>query len=152
MRFCSCCRKVTKEQITDFRKKGGEHAPIYMSGIEVERVKIIKFPSAMITDDLSWTSHVDATVKKIQQCLFFPRQLRKFAMSIRPLTNFHRYTIESILSRSVTACYSNCSAQDRKKLQNVMCITEANLPSMDSNYTARCCGKAANIIKDPLHP
>eukprot|EP00061_Rhincodon_typus_P003721 g20804.t1 len=49
----------------------------------------------------------------------------------------------------------NCSAQDRKKLRKVVCtaqtIREANLPSMDSIYTAHCHGKAANIIKGP-HP
>eukprot|EP00061_Rhincodon_typus_P011367 g36318.t1 len=77
--------------------------------------------------------------------------LRKFAMSIRSLTNLYRCTMENILSRCITAWYSNCSAQDCKKLQKVCTartITDANLPSMDSIYTARCCGKAANIVKD----
>eukprot|EP00061_Rhincodon_typus_P013971 g40696.t1 len=44
---------------------------------------------------------------------------------------------------------------DHKKLQKVMrtaqTITEADIPSMDSIYTSRCCGKAANI-KVPSHP
>eukprot|EP00061_Rhincodon_typus_P007084 g28395.t1 len=77
-------------------------------------------------------------------------------MSIRSLSNFYRCTIESILSGCIKAWYSSFSAQDRKKLQKVACTAqttvEANLPSMDSIYTAHCCGKAANIIKDPLHP
>eukprot|EP00061_Rhincodon_typus_P004563 g22883.t1 len=70
------------------------------------------------------------------------------------LTNFYRCTIESILSSCITAWYGNCSAQDRKKLQKVVCtaqtITEANLPSIDSFYMACCCRKAANAIKDPV--
>eukprot|EP00061_Rhincodon_typus_P019199 g9822.t1 len=77
-------------------------------------------------------------------------------MSIRTLTNFYRCTIKSILSRCIMAWYGNCSAQEHKKLHKVVSIaqtiTEANLPSMDSIYTARCHGKAANIIKDPSHP
>eukprot|EP00061_Rhincodon_typus_P012812 g38773.t1 len=77
-------------------------------------------------------------------------------MSIRPLTNYYRCTIESILSGCITAWYGNCSAQDRKKIQKVartaQTITEAKLPSTDSIYTACCHGKAANIIKDPSHP
>eukprot|EP00061_Rhincodon_typus_P008258 g30708.t1 len=88
----------------------------------------------------SWTSHVDATVKKSQQHLFFIRRLRKFAMSIRSLINFYRCTIESLLSRCIMAWYGNCSAQDCEKLQKGVCtaqtITEANLPSMDSIYMA----------------
>eukprot|EP00061_Rhincodon_typus_P012467 g38222.t1 len=81
---------------------------------------------------------IDATVKKAQQRLFFLRQLRKFGMSIRSLTKF--YTIESILSGCITAWYGNCSAEDCKKLQKMVCtaqtITEANLPSADSIYKA----------------
>eukprot|EP00061_Rhincodon_typus_P003708 g20771.t1 len=87
----------TKELIIDFRKKGEEYAPIFINGTEVERVKSTKFLGVTNTDDLSWTYHVDATVKKAQRH-FFLRQLRKFGMSIRSLTNFYRCTIESTLS------------------------------------------------------
>eukprot|EP00061_Rhincodon_typus_P002127 g16676.t1 len=78
--------------------------------------------------------------KKPQQHLFFLWRLRKFAMSITSLTNFYRCTIESKLSRCITAWYGSCPAQDRKKLQKGVCtaqtIMEANLPSMDSIYMA----------------
>eukprot|EP00061_Rhincodon_typus_P006631 g27470.t1 len=67
----------TKELIIDFRKKG-EHAPIYINGNWVERVKCIKFLGMTITDDLSWTFQVNATVKKAQQHLSFLRGLSKF--------------------------------------------------------------------------
>eukprot|EP00061_Rhincodon_typus_P003531 g20306.t1 len=121
--------------IIDFRKKEREHLPINIKGTEVERVKSIKFLRVTITDNLTWTSHVDATVKKAQQRLFFFRWLGKFSMSITSLNNFYRYTIESILSGCITAWYGNSSAQERKKLQKVVCtaqtITEANLPPMD---------------------
>eukprot|EP00061_Rhincodon_typus_P013055 g39189.t1 len=119
-------------------------------------VKSIKFLGVTITNDLSWTSHVDATVKKAQQHFSFLRLLRKFGMSIRTLGNFYRCTVENIQSGCITAWYGNCSAQDHKKLQKVVCIAQtvmgANLPSIDSINTARCRDKAANIIKDPSHP
>eukprot|EP00061_Rhincodon_typus_P009056 g32232.t1 len=146
----------TKELIINFRKKEGQHTPIYVNGTEVERVKRVKFLRVTITDDLSWTPHVNVTVKKAQQRFFFLRPLRKFGMCISYLANFYRFTFESVLSRCISAWYSNCSAQNSNKLQKVVCtaqiITEANLLSMDSIYTARYCGKAANIIKDPSHP
>ncbi|XP_048465042.1 uncharacterized protein LOC125485591 [Rhincodon typus] len=146
----------TKELIIDFRKKGRKHAPIYINRNEVERAKSIKFLGVTITDNVSWTSYIDTTIKKAQQHFFFLSRLRKFGMSIRSQTNFYRCTTERILSRCKMAWYGNCSALDCKKLQKVMCtaqtITEANLPSMDSIYLAHCRGKAANIIKDPSHP
>eukprot|EP00061_Rhincodon_typus_P010541 g34907.t1 len=79
------------------RKKGGEHAPIYINRPEVESVE---FLGVIITDNLSWTSQVDATVKNAQYCFYF---LRKFGTSIRTLTNFHRHTTESVLSGCITA-------------------------------------------------
>eukprot|EP00061_Rhincodon_typus_P013272 g39541.t1 len=137
----------TKELIINFRKKGGEHTPICINGTEVERAESIKFLRMTITDNL--------TVKKAQQRLFFLRWLREFGMSITSLTNFYRCTTERILSRCITAWYGNCSTQEGKKLQKVVCtaqtITEENLPSMDSIYAARCCRWAANIIKDQSH-
>eukprot|EP00061_Rhincodon_typus_P015950 g43906.t1 len=98
-------------------KKGGECAPIYINRAEIERVENVKFLGVTITDNLSWTSRVDATVKKTQQSFLFLRQLRKFGMSARTLNNFYRCTIESILSGCIMTWYCNCSAQDRRKLQ-----------------------------------
>eukprot|EP00061_Rhincodon_typus_P006979 g28179.t1 len=100
----------TKELIIDFRKKGGEHIHICINRAEVERVESVKFLGVLTTDNLFWTSLVDATIKKTQQCLFL-RRLRKFDMSIRTLTNFYRCPIESILSGCIMAWYGNCSAQ-----------------------------------------
>eukprot|EP00061_Rhincodon_typus_P007758 g29767.t1 len=100
-----------KELIIDFSTKG-EHAPIYINRAEVGRVESIKLLEVTISDHLSWASHVDATVKTQQR-------LRKFGMSIRSLTN--RCSIESILSECIMAWYGNCSAQDHKKLQKVVC-------------------------------
>eukprot|EP00061_Rhincodon_typus_P001647 g15368.t1 len=113
----------TKELTIDFRKKG-EHVPIYINGTEVKRVKSIKFLGVTITNDLSWTSHVDGTVRVAQQSLVFLRRLRKFGMSIRSFTNFYRCTIESLLSGCIMAWSGNCSAQDHKKLQNVVCTSQ----------------------------
>eukprot|EP00061_Rhincodon_typus_P009499 g33062.t1 len=139
----------------DTTVKEGEHVPIYINGTEIERVKSIKFLRVMTMDNLPWTSHVNATVKKAQQHLLFLRRLRKFGMSIRSLTNFYRCTIGSMVSGCIMAWYGNCFDQDHKKLQKLVCtaqaITEANLPSMDSIYMAHCRGKLANVIKDPLH-
>eukprot|EP00061_Rhincodon_typus_P009489 g33040.t1 len=70
------------------RKKGGEHTLIYINGENVERVESVKFRGVTITDNLSWTSYVDATVKKAQQRLFFLWHLRKFALAWTQRCNF----------------------------------------------------------------
>eukprot|EP00061_Rhincodon_typus_P007661 g29588.t1 len=79
------------------RKKGGEHAPIYINRAEVEMVESVEFLGVVIPNNLSRTSHIDVMVKKAQQRLFFLRRLRRFGMSTMNLTSFYRCTMESIL-------------------------------------------------------
>ena len=75
-------------------------------------------------------------------------------MSATTLTNFYRCTIESIHTKYHSVVWA--PAQDHKELQKVMnvaqSITQTNLPFIDSVYTSFCLGKAASIIKDPMHP
>ena len=55
----------TKEIVIDFRKCKEEHAPVYINGQEVERVKSFKFLGVQITNNLSWSPHADTIVKKV---------------------------------------------------------------------------------------
>ena len=91
-----------KEITIDFRKRRREHAPVYINGDKVERVESFKFLGVQITNDLSWSLHAVAD-KKAHQRLYFLRRRSKFGMSATTLTNFHRCTIESILSGCITA-------------------------------------------------
>ena len=109
----------TKEIIIDFGKHSGGHAPIYISGDEMGMVESFRFLGVQITNNLSWFLHADAIVKKVHQCLYFLRRLRKFGMSATTLTNVYRCTTENILSGCITAWYGSCSDQDRKKLNAV---------------------------------
>eukprot|EP00061_Rhincodon_typus_P006188 g26556.t1 len=101
-----------KQLVINFIKQGGGHAPVYINEVEVGMVEGIKFQGVMITYNLSWSTHIDVTVKKVQQRLYFLMRPRKFGLSIKTLTNFYTCTVESILSKCVTAWYGNCSAQD----------------------------------------
>eukprot|EP00061_Rhincodon_typus_P014559 g41645.t1 len=67
----------TKQLVIDFRKQGGGHAPIYINGAEVEMVKNVKFLGVTITNNLSWSTHIETMVKKTQQHLFFLKRPRK---------------------------------------------------------------------------
>ena len=75
-----------------------EHAPIHIYGTVVEKVESFMFLGVHITDDLKWSTHTDSVVKKVQQCLFNLRRLKKFVLAPKTLTNFYRCTTDSILS------------------------------------------------------
>ncbi len=93
----------TKELVVDFRRQSREHTPITIDKTPVERVNSFKFLGVHITEDLTWSTHTDAVLKKTHQRLFFLRRLRKFGMSPSILRSFYTCTMESILTGCITA-------------------------------------------------
>eukprot|EP00061_Rhincodon_typus_P010376 g34613.t1 len=113
-----------------------EDAPVCINGPVVEMVESVKFLGVRITNDLSWSTRIDATVKKTQQRLYFHRKLRKFGRSIRTLLIFIDASHKAFYLDAPRLGYGNCSAQGREKLQRVgntaQSIRQTILPSMDS--------------------
>ncbi len=124
----------TKELVVDFRRQRREHTPITIEKTPVERVNSFKLLGVHITEDLTWSSHTDAVLKKAHQCLFFLRRLRKFGTSPSILRSFYTCTVESILTGCITAWFGNSTAGNRKALQRVVRnarhIVGGELPSL----------------------
>ncbi len=146
----------TKELVVDFRRQSREHTPITIDKTPVERVNSFKFLGVHITEDLTWSAHTDAVLKKAHQRIFFLRRLRKFGMSPSILRSFYTCTVESILTGCITTWFGNSTAGNRKALQRVVWtvrhIVGGELPSLQDIYTRRCIRKARRIIKDSSHP
>ncbi len=139
----------------DYRRQSRVHTPITIDKTPVERVNGFKFLGVHITEDLTWSAHTDAVLKKAHQRLFL-RRLRKFGTSPSILRSFYSCTVESILTGCITAWFGNSTAGNRKALQRVVRtarhIVGGELPSLQDIYTRRCMRKARRIIKDSSHP
>ncbi len=73
----------TKELIMDFRKRQQRpYTPLMISGTPVERVSSFKYLGVNISEDLTWTTHIQTQVKKARQRLYHLRQLRKFRLTL----------------------------------------------------------------------
>ncbi len=147
----------TKELIVDFRKRHlRPYTPLMISGIPVERVSSFKYLGVNISEDLTWTTHIQTQVKKARQRLYHLRQLRKFRVSPTILKTFYSGTIESVLTQCISVWYGNSSSQDCKSLQRVVRLAErisgSALPSLQDIYLKRCRSRAVKIIKDSNHP
>ncbi len=130
----------TKELIVDFRKRlQRPYTPLMISETPVERVSSFKYLGVNISEDLTWTTHIQTQVKKARQRLYHLRQLRKFR-----------------LTQCISVWYGNSSNQDCKALQRVVRLAErisgSALPSLQDIYLKRCKSRAAKIIKDSTHP
>ncbi len=93
----------TKELIVDFRNRQQRpYTPLMISGTPVERVSSFKYLCVNISEDLTWTAHIQTQVKKARQRLYHLRQLRKSRVSpaiLNPeyfLFRGHRKCIDSV--------------------------------------------------------
>ncbi len=77
-----------------------------------------------ISEDLTWTAHIQTQVKKARQRLYHLRQLRKFRVSPAILKTFYSGAIESVLTQCISVWYGNASNQDCKALQRVVRLAE----------------------------
>ncbi len=107
-----------------------------------------------ISEDLTWSTHIQTQVKKARQRLYHLRQLRKFRVSPTILKTFYSGTIESVLTQCISVWYGNSSSQDCKALQRVVRLAErisgSALPSLQDIYLKRCRSRAVKIIKDSI--
>ncbi len=147
----------TKELIVDFRtRQQRPYTPLMISGTPVEIVSSFKYLDVNISEDLTWTAHIQTQVKKARQRLYHLRQLRKSRVSPAILKTFYSGAIESVLTQCISVWYSNATNQDCKALQRVVRLAErisgSALPSLQDIYLKRCKSRAAKIIKDSNHP
>ncbi len=146
----------TKKLIVDFRKRQQRPYTPMISGTPVERVSSFKYLGVNISEDLTWTAHIQTQVKKARQRLYHLRQLRKFRVSPAILKTFYSGAIESVLTQCISVWYNNATNQDCKALQRVVRLAErisgSTLPSLQGIYLKRCRSRAAKITKDSNHP
>ncbi|KAK3539408.1 hypothetical protein QTP70_006465 [Hemibagrus guttatus] len=131
----------TVEMIVDFRRYTPALPPLTIMNSTVPTVESFRFLGTTISQDLKWDTHIDATIKKAQQRLYFLRQLRKFNLPQELLTHFYSAVIESVLCTSITVWFGSATKSDMRRLQKTVQTAEriigAPLPTLQELYTSR---------------
>ncbi len=149
--MCMPVRAVCKPH-SDGADPGGfqQQRPYTPLMISVARVSSFKYLGVNISEDLTWTTHIQTQVKKARQRLYHLRQLRKFRVSPAILKTFYSGAIDSVLTQCISVWYGNSLNQDCKALQRVVRLAErisgSALPSLQDIYFKRCKSRA---VKNP---
>ncbi len=144
-----------QELVEDFRRQSREHTPITINKTPVERVNSFKFLCVHITEDLTWSAHTDAVLKKTHQSLFFLRRLRKFGRSpsIQIILHLHCGEHPDRLHHRLVWKQHRWQPQSSAKGRvNCPHIIGGELPSLQDIYSRRCIRKARRITNDSSHP
>ncbi len=143
----------TKELVVDFRRQSRVHTSISIDKTPVERLSSFKFLGVHITEDLIWSAHTDAVLKKAHQRLFFLRRLRKFGTSPRILRSFYTCTVESILTGCIPAWFGNSTAGNRKLCKGSCelpaTLLEVSFPPSRTSTPGGAWGKPGELSKTP---
>ncbi|KAK3574669.1 hypothetical protein QTP86_011589 [Hemibagrus guttatus] len=146
----------TVEMIVDFRRNTPALPPLTIMNSTVPTVESFRFLGTTISQDLKWDTHIDSIIKKVQQRLYFLRQLRKFNLPQELLTHFYSAVIESVLCTSITVWFGSATKSDIRTLQRTVRTAEriigAPLPTLQEPYTSRVRKRAQKITLDPSHP
>ncbi|KAI5088762.1 gastrula zinc finger protein XlCGF28.1-like [Silurus meridionalis] len=130
----------TEELIVDFSvKQEWSYQPLNINGTPVDRVDSFQYLDVHITQDLSWSFHINTLVKKAQQRLYHLRRLRDFKLPSQVLKTFYTCTIESVLMSSITSWFGNSTMQYRQALVLVVLSAEltihTELPDLQDIYS-----------------
>lgn len=137
----------TKGLIVDYsRKQQRNYKPPRISGTKVERLESFQYLGVNITDDLSWSYHINTLVTKTQQHLYHLRRLRDFKLPLNVLWNFYTCTIENVLAGGITTWMGSSTQRVFLPLMRVGGIT---LPNLLDIYHKRCRLKSRKIAREP---
>ncbi|KAK3572871.1 hypothetical protein QTP86_009316 [Hemibagrus guttatus] len=110
-----------KKLIVDFSTKQERNCQIpVINESPVERVDSFRYLVIHITQNLSWSCHMNTVVKKTRQRLYHLRHLTDFRLPSKVLRNFYSCSIESILTGNIATWSGNSTMQDRRALQRVV--------------------------------
>ncbi len=148
----------TKELVVDYRRQSREHTPITIDKTPVERVTSFKFLGVHITEDLTWSAHTDAVLKKAHQRRHSSSwdgwgSLERAPESSGPSTPaLWRASWPAVSPPGLETAPLATAGLCKGVVRTARHIVGGELPSLQDIYTRPCTRKARRIIKDSSHP
>ena len=86
---------------------------VQMKTEDVESVKTFKYLGTVLDNNLSFTTHVDAVCKKVNQRMYLIRKLKTFDVDKKMLEMIYRSLVESILTFNIVTFYGHLTVNKR---------------------------------------
>ena len=130
--------------------------PVQIGSENVDQVENFKYLGIVIDENLTFTNHVDAIIKKTNQRLYLLRKLRSFNVSSHVMSLVYNSIIQSILSFNIVTWFGHIRVKDKTRLNRVVNVAskiigkkQKSLKEIHRNFVKR---KASKILNDETHP
>ncbi len=156
VQLLSCLLDLSFDEASRVWRNPPALPPLTIMNSTVTTMESFRFLGTTISQDLKWDTHIVSIVKKVQQRLYFLRQLRKFNLPQELLKQFYSAIIESVLCTSITVWFSSATKSDLRRPWRVVRTAEriigTTLPTLQELYSSRVSKRAGKITLDPSHP
>ncbi len=109
----------TKEMLVYFGKKPINVAPVVINGIGVERVKSAKLVGVTISEDMTWTEHVNVIHGRGSRRLYFLRLLKRSGASPHDIIKVYTSIIRPVMEYACPVWHSSLTKSQASLLENV---------------------------------
>ena len=110
----------TKEMVIDFRRSVLQPPPVFIDGVEVERVSSYKYLGVHLTDSLTWGDQVDALIKKLNSRLYCLRKMAIFKVRTDVMNMFYNATIYGVWRYCLITWGGNVTKADKERIDSII--------------------------------
>ena len=141
----------THELVFNFKRKNltfDENRHITLNGVEVIPEKNVKYLGLNISNNLKWSLHVDAMVKRTSSAMYNLRRLAGFITDRQIFTNVYCSLLRPILEYASTVWTWGVNTEEKTLLERqqkiacrIMQIDREQLPSLEKRRVTTCLEK-----------
>ena len=128
--------------VIDFRRSVLQPPPVFIDGVEVERVSSYKYLGVHLTDSLTWCDQVDAMIKKLNSRLYCLRKMAIFKVRTDVMNMFYNATIYGVWRY----CLITWVGMSPRRIKNTLTVSFerrveslVNLKQQLTQYMTVCC-------------
>ena len=93
--------------------------PITINGSNVKIVQEYKYLGCIISDDLSWDSHIANQIKKANKRFYHVRCLRKLNVNPKIIALFFNSVVSSVTMYAVACWFNNANEKNKADLTKI---------------------------------
>ena len=109
----------TKEIVVCFRLEPVLLQPLFINGIQIEQVSSAKLLGLIISDDLTWQTHVDFIVSKASKRIYYIIVLKRSGLSAKDLVTVYSTTIRPIVEYVAPLWHSSLTKQQSDTIEHI---------------------------------